>query len=170
LDLIKSRRSIRKFKAEKPGQETVLRILKAGLLAPSSMNKKPVELIVVDDRETMRRLKACKNFGTNGLDTAAFAVVVLADSALSDVWVEDAAIAAAFMQLEAQSLGLGSVWIQLRNRQSGTGPAEDAVRKALDIPDKYGVPAVLAFGYKDEDKPPYDETAAELSKVHNGRY
>ena len=134
------------------------------------MNKKPVELIVVEDRETLGALKRCKNYGTNGLDTAPCAVAVIADSRLSDVWVEDAAIAAALMQLEAESLGLGSVWIQLRNRQSSSGSSEDDVKRVLNIPENYGVLAILAIGYKYEAKAPYDENTLDFSKIHRGRY
>lgn len=167
LDLICSRRSIRKFKPEKPEPQMLQKVLKAGLLAPSSGNKKPVEFIVVEDSETLKKLKACKSFGTYALDTAPCAIIVIADSLKSDVWVEDASIATIFMQLEAESLELGSVWIQISNRQSIAGSSEDDVRAVLNIPDKYGVLDILALGYKDETKEPYHEDGVDFSAVHN---
>jgi nitroreductase len=112
----------------------------------------------------------CKNFGTEGLNTASCAIAVIADGQKSDVWIEDASAAAILMQVEAESLGVGSVWIQIRNRQSGPESSEEEVRKVLHIPEKYCVLCVLAMGYKDEDKEPYEEENLDFSKIHNGRY
>ncbi len=170
LELIKERRSIRSFKEEKLSEEAVKEILRAGLLAPTSKNKKPVEFVVVEDRETLSRLKFCKDKGSNGLDTAPCAIVVIGDAEKSDVWVEDASIATAFMQLQAESMGLGSVWIQMRKRRSCSDDSEKEVRKVLNIPDKYGVLDILALGYKNELKKPYEEDDADFSKVHFESY
>lgn len=170
LEVIRSRRSTRKFRDEKLEPEKLQRVLKAGLLAPSSCNKRPVEFIVVQDRETLGKLKECKSFGTAGLDTAPCAIVVIADSETSDVWVEDASIATILLQLEAESLGLGSVWIQIRNRRSNTGNSEDDIRAVLNIPEKYGVLDIVAVGYKDERKDAYGEDDIDFSPVHNERF
>ncbi|MEY8353919.1 nitroreductase family protein [Lachnospiraceae bacterium 54-53] len=170
LEVIKSRRSTRKFRDGRLDSEKLQRVLKAGLLAPSSGNKRPVEFIVVQDRETIGKLKECKKFGTSGLDTAPCAIVVIADSELSDVWPEDASIATILLQLEAESLDLGTVWIQIRNRQSDTGNSEDEVRAVLNIPEKYGVLDILAIGYKDERKNPYGEEDLDFSPVHKERF
>lgn len=170
LDLFKERRSIRIFKEEKIQKEMIQNIIRAGLLAPSSKNKKPMEVIVVEDRETLQKLKACKNKGSNGLDTAPCAIVVIGDSRKSDVWIEDASIASSYMQLEAESLGLGSVWIQIRKRQSDYDDSEKEVRKVLSIPEGYGVLNILAVGYKAENKNPYDESDIDYSKVHYEKY
>lgn len=170
LEIMKSRRSIRKFTEEKLTKEEVEKILKAGLLAPSSKNKKPVELILVEDPETIKALKSCKSMGTAGLDSAACAIVVAADSQKSDVWVEDASIAATMMMLEAESLSLGSVWIQIRNRQGDVTDSETEVRNVLNIPETYGVLNILALGRKAEEKVPYKEEDLNLSSVHKGRF
>lgn len=170
LEILKRRRSIRKFTEEKLTKEEVEKILKAGLLAPSSKNKKPVELILIEDPHTIQALKNCKNMGTAGLDSAACAIVVTADSRKSDVWVEDASIAATMMMLEAESLSLGSVWIQIRNRQSASADAEIEVRSLLNIPESYGVLNILAFGRKAEEKAPYKEEDLQLSSVHRERF
>ncbi|WP_143320105.1 nitroreductase family protein [Clostridium sp. HBUAS56010] len=166
LELMKNRRSIRKFQEEPLTKEQVEKLVKAGALAPSSKNKRPVKLIVIQDREKIKELKSCKNAGTAGLATAPCAVVILGDTLKSDVWQEDASIAAIMMQLEAESLGLGSVWIQIRNRQSDTGDSEKAVREVLDIPEFYGVLAILAIGNKAEEKEPYKEESLDLSGIH----
>ncbi|TJX15705.1 NAD(P)H nitroreductase [Tissierella creatinini] len=170
LQVLKNRRSIRRFKEEKVDKEIIEQVLKAGLLAPSSKNKKPVEFIVVEDKETLLGLKDSKDKGTEGLKTASFAIVVIADSQLSDVWVEDASIAAILIQIAASELGLGSCWIQIRNRKNDTVDSEDEVRKILNIPDKYSVLSIMALGYKDEDYASYDDKAYDFSKVHYGKY
>lgn len=114
LEILKNRRSIRKFTEEKVSKEDLEKILKAGLLAPSSMGKKPVEFIVVEDKEVISKLENCKKYGTLPLKTAPFVIAVIGDSQLSDVWVEDASIVSILIQLEVEKLGLGSTWIQMR--------------------------------------------------------
>lgn len=166
LDLLKRRRTVRKFKEEKIPRDVIEKIVKAGLLAPSSKDKKPVEFVVIEDRDTMMRLRKCKSKGANGLDTAVCAIAVIADSDLSDVWVEDASIASILIQLEAEAQGLGSVWIQMRKRQSDIGESEAEVRNVLSIPENYGVLSIVALGYKDEEKTHYDENNLNMSKVH----
>ncbi|MBS6005630.1 MAG: nitroreductase family protein [Clostridium baratii] len=170
LETLRERRSIRKYKDIKVEKEKIERILKAGILAPSSMNKKPVEFIVAEDKKTLSKLETCKAKGTLGLKTAPLAIVVIADAEKSNVWIEDASIASTLIQLEVQELGLGSCWIQIRNRQSSEGDSEEAVRKLLNIPERYGVLSILTIGYKDEDKNSYDDSKLDLEKVHYGEF
>ena len=117
INLLKNRRSIRKFTDEAVSKEDLQKILKAGLLSPSSMGKNPVEFIVIQDKEIIAKLEECKKFGTVPLKTAPLVICILADSELSDVWVEDASIVSILIQLEVEKLGLGSTWIQIRNRE-----------------------------------------------------
>lgn len=170
LELLMKRRSIRMFKDEKPEKEIIRKIISAGLLAPSSKNKKPVEFIVVEDKDTLLKLKYCKAKGSIGLETAPCAIVVTGDSDKSDVWVEDASIAAIYLQLEAEYLGLGTVWIQMRKRFSELGESEDEVRKLLNIPENYGVLCIIALGYKNEIKRPYVESDIDFSKIKYVKY
>lgn len=170
LNLIKKRRSIRKFKDEKPSEEAIQELIKAGLLAPTSKNKKIVELIVVDDRDTILKLKDCKNMGSVGLETTPCAIVVIADSEKSDVWVEDASIAASYIQLMAEDMGLGTVWIQMRKRFSDKDDAENEVRKVLNIPKKYGVLSVIAVGYKNENIDAYTDNDVDEARAHYNKF
>lgn len=170
LELLKNRRSIRKFTDEKISKEDLDKILKVGLLAPSSMGKKPVEVIVVEDKKTILKLETCKKHGTLPLKTAPLVIAVIADSELSDVWVEDASIVSILIQLEVEKLGLGSTWIQMRKRESMEKSSEEAVREVLEIPEKYGVLSLIAIGHKDEEKKPYDENDLNLEKVHHNKF
>lgn len=170
LDLMLSRRSVRKFTDEKVSNENIERLVKAGLSAPSSMAKYPVELIVTQDKQTIAALKTCKNRATTALDTAPLAITVIADASLSDVWVEDASIVASYITLEAEKLGLGLNWIQIRLRNGTEAGSEEEVRKVLNIPDKYGVLAILAVGHKAEFPEGYTQDKLNMSKVHKEKF
>ncbi|MEG2353309.1 MAG: nitroreductase family protein [Clostridium sp.] len=170
LELLKQRRSIRKYRDLEVEKEVLEKILNVAMLAPTSMNKKPVEFIIVEDKETLLKLEGCKKIGTLALKTAPLAIVVIADKEKSDVWVEDASIAAILIQMEVEALGLGSCWIQMRNRQSETGDSEKDIRRVLNIPENFGVLSVLTIGYKYEFKEPYQDSNIELTRVHNNKY
>ena len=170
LELLKSRRSIRKYKDTPIEKDKIDKIIKSALLAPSSMNKKPVELIVVNEKSTLEKLEKCKNRGTLALKTSPVAIVVIGDSLTSDVWIEDASIASTLIQLEAESLGLGSCWIQMRSRQGENDDSEKEVRNVLNIPDNYGVLSIIALVYKYEEKIPYDENSFNFNKIHYNKF
>ena len=161
------RNSIRRYSDTPVEADHVRLILQAALLAPSSKSKRPWQFVVVENKDTLDRLAACKDFGTKPVSTAAFAVVVAADSSLSDCFVEDASIAAVFMQLQAEELGLGSCWIQVRNRCAADGtPAEDIVRDTLSIPENLTVECIITVGHKDEERRPVDPEKLLWEKVH----
>ena len=121
-------------------------ILEAGELAPSSRNLHPVRLFPVSDTDAIRALAGCRPSSTTALKTATFAVVVAADPMVSDVWIEDCSIASIMMQLEAEDLGLGSCWIQVRLRSSVDGSADDVVRNVLGLDTDLTVHSIIAIG------------------------
>jgi nitroreductase len=171
ISLLQQRRSIRKFTSRPVEPEKIRKLLTAALLAPSSMGKKPVEIVVVEDRASIRQLEACKKSGTRPLETAPLALAVIADASRSDVWVEDAAIVAILLQLEAEQLGLASTWVQMRLRENAAGESsEEAVRQVLGVPRHYGVLCVVAIGYRDEHKEPRREEDLDFSKVHREQF
>lgn len=170
-ELLKARRSIRKFQDKQVEKEKMDTILKCALLAPSSRRSQPWEFVAVTDRELLQKLSACREHGAEFLAGAPAAVVVLADPEKSDVWIEDAVIAAIIMQLVAQSLGLGSCWTQIRQRLTADGPpAEDYIRNILHIPGGCKVQCIIGLGYPAEDKPPHTEPGLLLNKLHYNRY
>lgn len=170
LDLLKNRRTVRRYREEKIEEEKINQILRAGLLSPSSKNKRPVDFIVVEDKETLNKLKESKNKGIEGLNTAPCAIVVIADSQLSDVWIEDSSIAATMIQLAASEQGLVSCWIQIRKRKNNNGDSEGIVKDILNIPEKYSVLSIITLGYRDEEKRPYDDKDYDFSKLHYGKF
>lgn len=171
LDLIAKRRSIRKYQRREIAPETLEALVEAALNAPSSRGFNPWELVVATDKNLLSKLSRAKEHGSSFLAGAAAGVVVCADSSKSDVWVEDAAIVSVFIQLAAASLGLGSCWIQIRERMHDAAEtAEDYVRKVLGIPSFLKVESIVALGYPDEEKPPRSRESLPYEKVHAGSY
>ena len=119
MDTILKRRSIRRYTGEDIPEETLQKILQAGLLAPTSRNLKPWEFYVVRDRETLRKLSMVKNAGGGMLAECSAAIAVFGDSERADTWVEDCSIAMSFMMLMAAEQGVGSCWA----RQDSGSPA-----------------------------------------------
>lgn len=170
-NLVINRRSIRKYKDEEIGAEAVKTIIETALMSPSSKNKMPWEFIVVEDRQTLAQLKECKDFGTKGLETCPLAVVVAANPETSDAWIEDASVATLMMQLQAADLGLGSCWIQVRDRYREDGtPAEEFVRNILEVPDNIRILCIVTFGFKDEIRKPYEVEKCKWEKVHIAKW
>lgn len=169
--LIQNRRSTRRFTEQLLSPEQVASILRAALMAPSSKHKNPWQFVVVEDKEMLSQLSHCKPHGAAFLEGCALAVVVLANVMESDVWIEDASIAAIYMQLQAEDLGLGSCWCQIRNRQDADGQdAAQYVRSLLHIPYQLEVLSVIGFGYKARPNTPLDEEQLLWEKVHLGHY
>ena len=170
-ELIKKRRSTRKFTEEELTQDEVVLLLKAALMSPSSKRSNCWQFVVVDDREMLARLSRCKAHGAELLEGALLAVVVLADPLASDVWIEDASIASLMIQLEAEDLGLGSCWVQVRERSTAEGvPADEVVRELLDIPLQMQVLSIIAVGHKAVERKPFDEDNLQWEKVHINKY
>lgn len=166
IELLRKRRSIRKFTAEKISEESVRTLIEAALRSPSSRGINPWEFIVVDDQELIKELSKVKQSGSAFLKDAPLAIVVCADSTKSDVWVEDCSIAAIIIQLTASSLGLGSCWIQIRKRQHDPEKtAEARVRELLGLPQHVTVSSILAIGRPAEEKPSVPEQNLQHDRV-----
>ena len=171
ISLIQKRRSIRRFLQKAVEAEKVDVLLEAALRAPSSRGLNPWEFIVVTDQDLLGKLSGTKQHGSTFLKNASLGIVVCADPEQCDVWIEDASIAAIFIQLEAESLGLGSCWIQIRERtHDRTKSAEKYVADILNIPAKMKVASMIAIGYPDEEKSPHGKEELLYEKVHSGIY
>ena len=163
LDLIKARRSIRKYSAEPVTDEQVRAMLEAAMAAPSANNAQPWEFVVVRDAELRRRLAATHSWSYMAAD-APVVFVVLGDPRQSDHWVEDTSAATQNLLLAATALGLGGVWVGIYPRRE----REEHVRKALGIPDDRRVLCLVPVGHPAERKPP--RMQYDAAKVHYDRY
>lgn len=168
IEKLRQRRSIRKYTAEAIPEETLKTILTAGLLSPTSKNLHPWEFLVVQNKETLVRLAQCRDKGAAMLEGAAAAVIVMADASLNDVWVEDCSIAMSNMHLAAADQGVGSCWIQIRNRvskQSGIS-SEAFIKDMFRLEDKYTVEAILSLGMPEKKRPQMALDDLLWDKVH----
>ena len=98
-ELIKNRRSMRKFTDEELTQDEVVTLMKAALMSPSSKRSNSWQFVVIDDKEMLKELSHCKEQASSFIADAALAIVVMADPLASDVWIEDAAIASIMIYL-----------------------------------------------------------------------
>lgn len=169
--LIVNRRSIRRYEKKPISPESVKLILEAALLAPTSKNTRSWQFIAVEDPEMLEKLSLCKPQYAVSVKDAMLAVVVCGDQTKSDVWIEDASIAAAYMQLQAADLGLGSCWVQVRGRFNAEGiPSDEYVAEQLSVPEECPVLCILTFGYKAEDRKPNDLEKLKWENIHVGKW
>jgi len=167
IELLRARRSIRAYGAQ-PVEPEKLEVLKEGVLrSPSSRNIDPWEFIFVEDRQLLTRLATCKPHGADFLAEAALGIVVGGDARESDTWIEDCSIASILVQMVAQSLGLGSCWIQVRNRRfDDKTTSEQYIQRLLRIPEPIKVESIIAIGYPAEKREPLSRADLKDAKVH----
>lgn len=170
-NLLIRRRSIRKYSQELLSPDEIRKIIEAALLSPTSKNRHSWEFIAVEEKEALTQLSVCKPGSAAFIADSVLSVVVLGNPLISDAWVEDASIAAINMQLQAEELGIGSCWVQVRNRNySDTITAGEYINDLLDIPMPMEVLCVIAFGKKEKERTPADLENLHWEKVHIGTY
>ncbi|WP_028856563.1 nitroreductase family protein [Psychrilyobacter atlanticus] len=158
LKILLERRSIRKYKEKKVEEEKINHILAAGKVAPSGKNKKPWEFIVIEDKDVLKKLSMVKPKGGLFLAESPTAIAVVGDEEISDTWIEDCSTASTFIQLEARHQGLGSCWVQMRNRfTKDGGDAEVLAKEILEVPNNKRLLCIISIGYPYQERPAYKE-------------
>ena len=171
LSLAQKRRSIRRYLDKPVEPEKIERLVEAALRAPSSRGFNPWEFVVVTDRVLLERLSKSKPHGASFIKDAAIGIVVFADPEKSDVWIEDASIASIYIHLAAESMELGSCWIQIRKRMHDQEKsAEQYIRELLDIPERFKIESMIAVGYPDEKKTGHPKKDLPYEKVYYDGY
>lgn len=165
-EILQNRRSIRKFADRELTAAEQECLQKAVLLAPTSRDLQPCEFYWLTDRDMIQKLAAVKSGGTTPLKTAPLAVVVAADPDKCDVWVEDSAIAAYTLLLQAESMGLGACWVQIRKRSNEQGNAEANAKELLNLPEHLRALAIICIGEKAETKAPRADETLRREKIH----
>jgi len=158
-EVVRRRRSIRRYRDDPVPRESILRVLEAARLAPSAGHRQPWHFIVVRDRELIVRLA-----GTQGWAAGAPVVIVaVADPEASPRWCfNDLAVAFEHLVLAATDLGLGTCWMGLMYRDA-------EVKGLLGIPDELKVVAMTPIGVPDEAPTPKRRKSLE-EIVSWGRY
>lgn len=160
LKTIYERTSVRSYTSEQVSKELLVELVKAGMAAPTGMNKQPWEFIIIQDRDILNKLGEIKP----PVAKAPAAIVVLGDTKVSGSWVLDCSAATENILLAATSLGLGTVW----TGAYGNEKFEALLKETLLLPDGIMPLSVIAVGYADGTPKPKDKYVE--SKVHFNKY
>ena len=156
IELIKTRRSVRKYKPDPISEEEINKILEAGRWAPSADDSQPWHFIVLRSQEARKKLAGALTWG-RFLSQAPLGIAVIVSPGASSHPAEDGAAATQNMLLEAHSLGLGACWI-------GTygGGSEEGAKKVLNVPEDERLLSVIVIGHPAESP---QKTRRELSEI-----
>jgi nitroreductase len=163
LELIKKRRSIRKYTETPVSDSDVKKLLEAAMSAPSADNSQPWEFVIVQ-QDGLRRQLAQTHPWSRMCAGAPLIFVVCVHERRSSHWVEDASAATENMLLAATGLGLGAVWVGVYPNSR----YEEHVRRVLDIPSDLRVLCLVPVGHPAESKSP--RTQYSQGKVHYDGY
>jgi len=148
LDLTLKRRSVRKYDGKEINREILDEIMKVALTAPCSFGHRPVEFIVVEDNDTIKELASCKSLGGSQIIGASAVIVVMVNLNRGEFWIEDGAIASAYILLAAEQYDLGACWVHIRNRMGKKKSSDEEIRDLLGVSDDYAVLNLVAIGDK----------------------
>lgn len=154
LKTIAERKSVRRYTEQKVSKDTIDLILRAGMAAPSSKDRRPWYFVVLDDREALDSLAAQLPYAKM-LEHTQQAIVVCGDEEISESWYLDCSAASQNILLAIESLGLAGVW-------TGVYPYPDrmiAVQECLGLPNHVFPLSVIPFGYSagiEKTKDKYD--------------
>ncbi len=155
LEVIKKRHSVRKYDGRPVERELIERIISVAETAPSSKNTKSSAFMIVDDADTIAAISEMRDRGSAFVKDAPAVIVVLGDETRTDLWVDNCAISATFIQLAATDSGLGSCWVHVNGRprvssDPDSGSAEDYLRGLLGVKDGLRILCVISLGYPAE--------------------
>jgi len=173
LEIALRRRSVRKYKSTHISDEVLDEILKVGLSAPTSFGHKAVEFVVVRNQEMIRKIGACKTMGgsqINGADAVIVTMVKTANQRQAEFWIEDGAIASAYLLLAIEQYGLGACWVHIRNRMGQRKTSDEEIRTLLGVPNGFTVLNLIAIGEKGEEKRAYTEQDLDCSFIHHEQF
>lgn len=155
FEMLSERRSIRRFSNEQIAESDIDKILKAALDAPSSKNTRSSAFIVVENAETIARISKMRDYGSAFVEKAPLVILITGDTSKTDLWHVNASITATYVQLAAESLGLGNCWVHINERPHKQDEplgitAEEYLRTFLDIPRDKRLFCAIAIGHKEE--------------------
>jgi nitroreductase len=166
LQLIRTRRSVRRYTPQPVSQEQVELLLRAAMSAPSAGNCQPWQFVVLDDRQIFEAIMRAHPF-SQMLKEAPLAILVCGDQTLErfpGYWVQDCSAATQNLLLAAHALGLGAVWLGIHPRPERIS----AIRSLVGLPDTVQPLSLVAVGHPAETPPPVDRFLPE--RVHHNHW
>jgi nitroreductase len=166
MDAIFKRRSVRKYITREVNDDLIIKVLAAGMNAPSAGNEQPWHFMVIKDKYALRKVSECSPYA-RAAQEAPLAILVCADLSLQKhqgYWVQDCSAAVENMLIEVAFLGLGSVWL-------GVYPLEERVsylKKYFSLPEQIVPFAVLPIGYPAQE--PIASDRYEPARVHYDKW
>jgi nitroreductase len=166
IEILLTRRSIRKYKKKPISKEIVQDLLKVACSAPSAGNQQPWHFIIIDDRNI---LNVIHTFHPSGkmLIEADKAILVCGDIHLEKFkgyWMIDCAAATENILLAAHALGLGACWLGIYPREARMA----GMKKLIHLPTHIIPFALISLGYPAEEKP-YEERL-NTSRIHYNKW
>lgn len=162
IDNIMTRTSVRQYQDKAIEQEKVETLLRAGMAAPTAVNKQPWHFIVVNEKSMLEKI-AEVNHNKRMLKTAPLAIIVCGnlEKALTgnaqQYWIQDTSAATENILLAAHGLGLGAVWTGLFPHKDRCEP----ICKLLGIPEHIIPLNIIIIGYPAESPTPKDKWKPE---------
>jgi nitroreductase len=155
LEVIEKRHSVRKYSDRLVEKELLDAIVKVAQTAPSSRNSKSSAFMIIEDRDTLDALSQMRDYGASPLKSAQAAIIVMGDESKTDLWVDNCAISATFIQLAVTAMDLVSCWIHINGRpclkdEPQGAKAEDYVRELLGVREGLRPYCAVAIGYPEE--------------------
>lgn len=142
VDLLVSRRSVRKFREEDVPEELILKVLDVARWAPSARNKQPWRVVVIKNREVLEKLGSVAP-GAAPLRGCAVAFAVVVNPEESPVtFLVDGAIFTTYLWLALHAHGIGAVWINALRRPE--------YAQIIGVKPEEVVVAILAAGFPAE--------------------
>ncbi len=155
-EVISKRKSVRKFSDTPVERDMLDAIVAIARTAPSSRCSKSSEFLIIEDKDTIEALSQMRESGSGFMKGAKAVIVVLGDESKTDLWVDNCAISATFIQLAVTAAELGSCWVHINGRPRykahPEGPyAEEYVRELLGVKDGLRIYCAIAIGYPAEE-------------------
>lgn len=161
LEVVKNRRSIRRYKPDRVSDETVYRLIDAARHAPSADDIQPWEFIIVRDRQVKEELSSTHAWSYFVKD-ASVCIVALGNERLSPSYFAiDTTCAIENLLLTAHSPGLGACWVAVYDPHNPN--YENHVRKVLNVPSHLRIIAMIPIGYPNERARP--RTLREINEI-----
>jgi nitroreductase len=168
---ITKRRTIRKYKQHEIPEELLKNLVNAARLAPSAMNKQPLEYVIINNAELREQIFenvrwagyiAPRGNPQKGERPTAYILILIRKDLKTAYTCHDIGASAQNIMLQAIEYDIGSCWIGSLNREK--------IGEILSVPEKYEVDTLIALGYKDEEAEYFDSDETIKYDKIEGKY